>query len=124
MNKNRFKKIVGLSNYQVWLNGNVISEITGSIMGHVQPNGYVRMTLTNDEGKPQTFYAHQLVWLAFKGEIPKGMQINHINECKSDNSIWNLELVTPKQNVAYGTANKRRSLTIRTNTVERRIDAV
>lgn len=96
MNKNKFVKINGLSNYQVWLNGNVISENTGSIMGSLQPNGYVRMTLTNDEGKPQTFYGHQLVWLAFKGEIPKGMQLNHIDEDKTNNAIWNLELVTPK----------------------------
>lgn len=93
---NYFNKIDGLSNYQVWLNGNVISETTGSILGHVQPNGYVRMTLTDDKGNSKSYYAHQLVWLAFNGEIPKGQQINHINECKTDNSIWNLELVTPK----------------------------
>lgn len=122
--KNHFKKIAGFSNYQIWTNGNTISEITGSILGHVQPNGYVRMTLTDDDGKQHSFYGHQLVWLAFNGSLPQGQQINHINECKTDNSIWNLEAVTPAQNNAYGTAKARRSLTMRMNTVERRIDGI
>lgn len=121
---NYFTKIDGLGNYQVWTNGNIISEITGQIMGHVQPNGYVRMTLTDDEGNAHSFYAHQIVWLAFNGELPKGKQINHINECKTDNSIWNLEALTPAENNAYGTAKLRRSLSMRMNTVERRIEAL
>lgn len=122
--KNYFNKIEGFSNYQIWSNGNIISEITGSILGHVQPNGYVRMTLTDDDGEHHSFYGHQLVWQAFNGSLPKGQQINHINECKADNSIWNLEAVTPAQNNAYGTAKSRRSLTMRMNTVERRIVAL
>ena len=124
MAKIQYTKIEGLSDYQVWLNGNIISEKTGSVMGHVQPNGYIRMTLTDDEGNSKTYYAHHLVWRAFMGEIPAGMQINHINECKSDNSIWNLELVTPAENNNWGTAKARRSLTMRMNTVERRIEAL
>ena len=124
MNKNYFTKIDGLEKYQVWTNGNIISEITGQVMGHVQPNGYVRMTLTDDEGNAHSFYAHQIVWLAFNGELPQGKQINHIDECKTNNAIWNLEAVTPAQNNAYGTAKARRSLTMRMNTVERKINVL
>lgn len=122
--KNYYKKIGGFSNYQIWSNGNIISEITGQIMGHVQPNGYIRMTLTDDDAKQHSFYGHHLVWFAFKGEIQNGKQINHINECKSDNSIWNLEVLTPAENNAYGTAKARRSLTMRMNTIYKRLDAV
>ena len=122
--KNYYNKIAGLSNYQIWTNGNTISEITGQIMGHVQPNGYVRMTLTDDDGNVKSFYGHQLVWLAFNGQLPQGHQINHIDECKTNNAIWNLEAVTPAQNNAYGTAKARRSLTLRMNKVEERIDAI
>lgn len=67
---NYYTKIDGLENYQVWTNGNIISEITGQIMGHVQPNGYIRMTLTDDDGHAHSFYGHQLVWLAFNGSLP------------------------------------------------------
>lgn len=43
---------------------------------------------------------HRVIWEMFKGEIPDGLQIDHINSNRSDNRIENLQLVTPKQNVA------------------------
>lgn len=52
-------------------------------------------------------YVHRLVWESFKGEIPDGMQINHLNEIKDDNRLENLNLVTPKENINYGTAHIR-----------------
>lgn len=36
---------------------------------------------------------HDLVWESHHGSIPKGYQIHHINEIKTDNRIDNLELV-------------------------------
>ena len=50
---------------------------------------------------------HRLVWLTFNGPIPEDLQINHKDEVKSNNSLANLELVTPSQNNNYGTRNKR-----------------
>ena len=49
----------------------------------------------------------RLVYEAFKGPIPEGMQVNHINEVKTDNRLGNLNLMTPKENVNWGTRNKR-----------------
>ena len=46
---------------------------------------------------------HRLVWIAFNGPIPEGLEINHRNEKKDDNSLANLELVTRKENNNYGT---------------------
>ena len=52
---------------------------------------------------------HRLVWITFNGLIPEGLQINHRDEDKTNNALLNLELVTPSQNVNYGTRNKRMS---------------
>ena len=50
---------------------------------------------------------HRLVWTAFNGPIPEGLQINHLNENKADNRLENLSLCTAKENINYGTRNKR-----------------
>lgn len=41
---------------------------------------------------------HRFIWSAFYGEIPEGMQIDHINTVRDDNRLENLRLVTDKQN--------------------------
>ena len=58
-------------------------------------------------GKSKLYKVHRLVWEAFKGPIPDGLQINHIDEDKTNNKLENLELVTPKENCNYGTRNER-----------------
>lgn len=45
--------------------------------------------------------AHRLVYHHFKGEIPCGMVINHINGIKNDNRPENLEAVTHSQNIQH-----------------------
>lgn len=52
---------------------------------------------------------HRLVWIAFNGPIPEGLQVNHINEIKTDNSLSNLNLMTRKENMTWGTAIERRA---------------
>ena len=58
-------------------------------MGHK----YLRHTVN---GKRD--YSHRHVWREHYGEIPKNMQIDHINHNKHDNRIENLQLLTSKQN--------------------------
>lgn len=70
--------------------------------------GYLQVHLLKD-GKQKNFYVHRLVLEAFNGTIPEGMQVNHINEIKTDNSLWNLNLMTPKENINYGIGVKRRA---------------
>ena len=69
-------------------------------------NGYLRVNLYKD-GKLKHYSVHRLVWEAFNGKIPEGYEINHINEIKTDNRLENLNLMTPKQNVNWGTRNQR-----------------
>lgn len=58
---------------------------------------YILVTISKDK-KPYTRLVHRLVWTAFHGAIPVGMEINHINGHTDDNTIENLEVVTRSQN--------------------------
>ena len=68
--------------------------------------GYYRVTLCLNSVR-KIARVHRLVWSAFNGPIPEGLEINHKDEDKANNALLNLELVTPSQNVNYGTRNKR-----------------
>lgn len=67
----------------------------------VQDNGkgYLQIML-NPGGAPKLFYVHRLVLLAFIGP-PNGLETNHKNGIKKDNTLWNLEYVTPSQNILH-----------------------
>lgn len=61
---------------------------------------YLRVSSKRD-GVEIVAGAHRLVWQHFYGDIPDGMQINHINGVKIDNHPKNLELTTPKENTHH-----------------------
>lgn len=70
--------------------------------------GYYQVQLyKNSIGK--MYIVHRLVWIAFNGPIPEGLQVNHINEIKIDNKLENLNLMTPKENTNWGTGIERRA---------------
>lgn len=48
--------------------------------------------------KKHIFKYHRILWILNYGEIPRGMQIDHINGNRSDNRLENLRLVTARQN--------------------------
>jgi len=71
-------------------------------------HAYKQAHLWNAKLKNTVDYrVHRLVWEAFNGKIPEGMQINHINEIKDDNRLSNLNLTTTKENMNWGTRNAR-----------------
>lgn len=65
-------------------------------------NGYYMLrTVVKSVGRPLYVMAHRVVWAAAGGEMPDGMQINHINGVKTDNRLSNLELVTCSENLRH-----------------------
>lgn len=64
------------------------------------PNGYLMIGLQKSSGGQISVYHHRVIAYAVWGDVifQKGLEINHINEVKSDNRIVNLELVTSSQN--------------------------
>lgn len=70
------------------------------IRPHFKATGYIDYWLWSDGQKKRTS-AHRLVWRTFCGEIPKGLEINHLNGIKTDNRLANLELATKSWNAAH-----------------------
>ena len=46
----------------------------------------------------RTAYVHRMVYEAFKGEIPEGMEIDHIDRNRCNNNPDNLRVVTKSEN--------------------------
>jgi hypothetical protein len=45
--------------------------------------------------------AHVLVWTTFKGPVPDGLEINHMNGDRDDPALSNLELMTRPENAEH-----------------------
>lgn len=76
--------------------------------------GYLKTHLWKN-GKAKWHLVHRLVYETFVGKILEGMQVNHIDEDKTNNVLSNLNLMTPKENSNWGTRNKRLGETFKTN---------
>ena len=98
----------GFSRYLISTDGQVYSLKRDRLLpqGYTQ-RGYKQVDVCNDEGIKKHMRVHRLVYMAHKGVIPEGMQINHKDENKANNCIDNLELMTNKENSSYGTRNAR-----------------
>ena len=76
----------------------------------LEKDGYQRVGLYDNEGKRKWYQLHRVVYEAASGEkIPECMQVNHINENKEDNRFCNLNLMTCKDNINFGTGIQRRA---------------
>lgn len=69
-------------------------------------NGYLRVILQKD-GKINNFAVHALVMKMFVGEKQANMQINHKDECKTNNNVENLEYCSAKYNCNYGNRTEK-----------------
>lgn len=107
-------KLEGYSNYEIYPEtGQIFSYKQNKyIDGWKDSKGYQRVNLWDDNNIKKQWKVHRLIYTAIYGGIPEGMQVNHINEDKSDNRICNLNLMTPKENVNWGTRNERASIGI------------
>lgn len=65
----------------------------GDIAGSTNNKGYIQISIDS-----KIYKAHRLIYIYHKGDIPDGMQIDHINGIKNDNRLENLRIATPLQN--------------------------
>ena len=77
----------------------------------VKSNGYLQINLpASGDGIQHKAHVHRLVYLTWCDPLPRNyqeLQVNHRDEQKCNNNYYNLELVTAKENVVYGTARQR-----------------
>lgn len=100
-------KIPNFSNYEIYpKDGLVWSLKTNKFVGAKNLDGYYQCRLFGDDGTEWFALVHRVVYTACYGEIPEGMQVNHINEIKTDNRIDNLNLMSSKENCNWGNRNK------------------
>lgn len=110
--------IEGYDDYAISSDGDVISYrgrkpiILKPQKAAQSKKGYRQVRLFNDKSLSKTqkdkngnyrnigklLYVHRLVWQMFVGEIPKGMTIDHIDSNPGNNTITNLQLLTPREN--------------------------
>lgn len=85
--------------------------------------GYLKVKLYPINHKPITVSVHRLVYTTIN-KIPYGIEgeINHIDGNKLNNSIENLELLSPKDNVRHSIRNKLSPSRAHQLTLERAIE--
>ena len=76
-----------------------------------------------DKREKKNYYIHRFVFETFKGEIPKGKEIDHWDMDRSNNAIQNLRLLTHKENLLRARCKKIFSLNIETQE-EKNFDSI
>jgi hypothetical protein len=77
----------------IWKVKPSINTNIGDIAGSKHPSGYINIFSLGKGNR-----AHRLIWMYHNGDIPDGLQIDHINGTRDDNHIENLRLVTQNEN--------------------------
>lgn len=86
--------------------GNVYNSDGYKLSPYSHSDGYKQFKAYYEGGCTEAMYVHRFVWETFNGKIPFGMEINHINEDKTDNRLENLECITQTENIRKRSYNK------------------
>ena len=76
---------------RVWKSWN--TKNAGKIAGCLERHGYWKMCLFHKRCS-----SHRIIWEMANGPIPKGLQIDHIDQNRSNNRLSNLRLATNAEN--------------------------
>jgi len=87
-------------------NGNSSNSKERILKPNKDKDGYLYVILYKN-GKKKTIKIHRLVAEAFISNPDNLPQVNHKNEDKTDNRLFNLEWCTNRYNSNHGTRNKR-----------------
>lgn len=102
-------KFRDFTKYEVYEDGRIWSYKSKKFLKPTtKKNGYQQVNLYDNNGNSKWYQLHRVVYEAVTGSpIPKGYEINHRSEVKTENMISNLELLSHKQNINYGSRTQR-----------------
>lgn len=90
--------------YYVSEDGEIFSKYKNGVLRHyIDHDGYHRVDIHSKHIK-----VHKLVYLTWVGDIPDGMQINHLDDDKNNNCVSNLYAGTQTENISDCVANSHR----------------
>ena len=84
--------------YTVYEDGTVHSNVTKRDIGNQSVGGYLKVALFDEQGRKHVKGIHQIVAESFIPNPDAKPHVNHINGCKTDNRVSNLEWCTPLEN--------------------------
>ena len=103
----KWSKIKSFPRYEISDDGMVYDTKFDRFLIPSNNNGYLWVWVHSIDGKRYKKSIHRLVYEAFVGPIPEGLEINHKDEVKSNNNLSNLESLTKKENCNYGSRNQK-----------------
>lgn len=121
-----WRDITRYENYQVSNCGRVKSlnyHMTGEeqlLRPATEGGGYLFVRLYKD-GKQKSFKVHRLVATAFIPNTENLSDINHKDECKTNNAVSNLEWCDTKYNINYGTHKERMAAALTNGRTSKRV---
>lgn len=105
-----WKTVPGFSRYDASTFGRVRStnyKRSGKIQilkPALSSDGYLKTVFLNDDGRYRPRPIHKIIAITFLDDV-NGLEVNHINGIKTDNSVNNLEFVTRSENIKHAFNN-------------------
>lgn len=85
----------------IWKNHPYYKSKNGKVAGTKESHGYWQVMVDY-----KYIPCHRVVWVIHYGEIPAGLEIDHIDRNRRNNKLSNLRLVTRSQNMANKSMQK------------------
>lgn len=101
MNQEKMWKISINGKYLVSDFGDIINIKTGYELQHKPSKTHGYHMVGKAISHTGTPHVHRIVYETFVGDIPKDMQINHLDGNKSNNHLSNLEVCTASENIKH-----------------------
>lgn len=93
-----YKQLENFSNYYIYEDGRIYSIKAKRFLKPINSiDKNLNITLRDNNKKRKFFYVNRLIYEAFNGPIPEGLQVIHINGIRDDNRLINLRLLTHKE---------------------------
>ncbi len=85
-----------ITNYKINKQGNIFNSNGKALATSINKLGYPCIRLLNTSKT-----IHRLVWVAYNGNIPDELEINHKDGNKLNSNLYNLEVVTRSENIKH-----------------------